>query len=588
MTSPAALRALKRQRICESTIPGKRRDALLWKHCYSREVLATREERIKTALKIHDKHSGLPIPFVFNRPQQMLEVARQASEAQGVQFRPKILKARKFGVSMQFVGWGLEGVLWEPHFQGAIVANVKLRANALLEEARFMLSAMPVHIPTKYNNRGVVALGPPHNASLLIASAEDPAPCRGGSFRFIHNTETAFWKNAEKKISGIHESIPNEAGTVLGHESTANGLGNWWHDYYFSKTGTAYFFPWWFDPAFDYCLPVHPGEEEPILATLTDEERELVREGVTTGQLKWRRAKIAEMNNDLDEFNQEYPATAAMAFRASGSRAFSPKSIEVARRHCREPMYYATIRIRGEHDGKLDYEIVKERGGPLMVWAEPKENGCYVMGIDSAEGIQRDNSVAQVMDVHTCEQVASFISDKIEPTALGRYCACLGWWYREAIAYPETKTPGLTTLRAMAEAGYSRIARREATTGYAKVESVLGWDTNVRTKSLMYNDLRALFSSGEIIVRDSVLLDEAERISIEDGKYVIPKNRHDDRVDALAITVQARRRAFDTAYFPEKPKDPEDMSFDKRHWRAHEEEIARRVAGQEAPEEVEV
>ena len=57
---------------------------------------------------------------------------------------------------------------------------------------------------------------------------------------------------------------------------------------------------------------------------LTAEEHDYaVRYGLDDEQMAWRRMKIAELG-DADLFAQEYPATAAEAFRMSGHDSFIP------------------------------------------------------------------------------------------------------------------------------------------------------------------------------------------------------------------------------------------------------------------------
>lgn len=129
-----------------------------------------------------------------------------------------------------------------------------------------------------------------------------------------HNSEVAFWPNAEDHFAGVMQAIPNARGTEVILESTANGPGNlfyeMWQDAEAGKGEyVAIFVPWFWQD--EYRLPVPEGfildAEEAEYAELYD---------LDVSQMVWRRAKIRdEFRGDVALFDQEYPATSALAFR---------------------------------------------------------------------------------------------------------------------------------------------------------------------------------------------------------------------------------------------------------------------------------
>jgi hypothetical protein len=131
----------------------------------------------------------------------------------------------------------------------------------------------------------------------------------------------AFWPFAETHAAGIIQAIPDEEGTESILESTANGVGNFFHKLWRdAETGAseyiAIFVPWYWQEEYRKPVPPEfkPDEEETEYAELYHLDQE---------QIVWRRQKIAELRDPI-LFKQEYPATAAEAFQLSGHDSFIP------------------------------------------------------------------------------------------------------------------------------------------------------------------------------------------------------------------------------------------------------------------------
>src|SRR5882762_2529445 len=128
------------------------------------------------------------------------------------------------------------------------------------------------------------------------------------SIRLLHGSEVAFWPNASSHFAGVVQTVPDLPGTEIILESTANGMGDEFHQrWQQAEAGVgdyiAVFVPWYWHE--DYMRPA------PSSFVLDDEESEYqASHGLTLGQMVWRRAKIAELKDPL-LFKQEYPATAA-------------------------------------------------------------------------------------------------------------------------------------------------------------------------------------------------------------------------------------------------------------------------------------
>lgn len=530
------------------------------------------------------KKSGSQVRPKLNRIQTELDRTINAIEAEGRPVRLAILKARRWGVSRYMLWRGLHRFTdYRRHRSQvlAIVANKSKVAGSLRDEAKHILHKMPYMLPVDRSNRQEIRLGFPWDTALRIDSADAGEPLRGETrgFRYLHCTESAYWKDPIKALTAINQAVPNEPGTLLTHESTGCGM-NWWHDFWWAaergENGyKALFYPWWYDPDWDYCDKLSYGVEQEFLAHLDDEERDLLDQGLVAGQLHWRRRAIRELClSDPNTFRQEYPSIPQEAFLPQGSRLFSAAVLTRASEDCMAPI--ATYRVRPSHvgaNGKMVFAletVAMQVGNPngLLVWAHPDPTHSYVIGADSSEGVGADRSVAQVIDYHTGEQVACFVSDAVAPMDFGRILACLGWHYNEAFLMPERNAHGNAVIASLAETGYPKIARMVVAAWARRstqVRTELGWNTNSDTRPRAFGQLRQALAEGTVVIRDQEFIREASAMYLTDkGRYDHPKNMHDDRVDALAIAIMAVQLATVSELLPVTPQRRWGMTADEK------------------------
>lgn len=152
---------------------------------------------------------------------------------------------------------------------------------------------------------------------LATAGSQDVG--RGNTARLLHGSEFGFWANAQTHLAGLGNTIPSgeEAkGSEIILESTGNGLGNAFHlMWQEAEAGNgeyiAIFVPWFWQD--EYRTEPKPDFE------LNDADRKYMEAyGLDMAQMQWRANKIAEYGKGFAWlFDQEYPATAALAFQTS-------------------------------------------------------------------------------------------------------------------------------------------------------------------------------------------------------------------------------------------------------------------------------
>jgi hypothetical protein len=128
----------------------------------------------------------------------------------------------------------------------------------------------------------------------------------------------------------VLQAVPDQAGTEIILESTANGLGNLFHQKWReAETGQgdyeAIFVPWFWQE--EYRRDAGPD------FVMNEEEREYAElYQLAPDRLAWRRNKMRELQDPI-LFKQEYPATAAEAFQMSGQDSYiKPAQVAKARK----------------------------------------------------------------------------------------------------------------------------------------------------------------------------------------------------------------------------------------------------------------
>lgn len=156
------------------------------------------------------------------------------------------------------------------------------------------------------------------DSGYSVGTAGNKSAGRGQTIQLFHGSELAYWPHAEEHTKGILQAIPNEPGTEIILESTANGIGNIFHQMWKAALTSnseyqAIFVPWYWQPEYQSVTEGFRLSED------EEELFELHREsGITLAHLAWRRLKIAELSSDpktgLLRFKQEYPFTSQEAF----------------------------------------------------------------------------------------------------------------------------------------------------------------------------------------------------------------------------------------------------------------------------------
>lgn len=480
----------------------------------------------KSALKIRTK-SGEIKPLYLNNAQQILdEAVKKQMESEG-KIRIIILKARQQGLSTYTGGYLYFSVSQQKARKAMVITHHADSTRALFDMTKRYHEHCPEILKphTKYSSRRELSFDV-LDSSFVVGTAGSEAVGRGETLTHVHASELAFWQksSAQDLWNGLFQAVPNEKGTAVFVESTANGVSGIYHDLWRGavegKNGfVPVFIPWFTDPT--YREKVTENFER------TPEEEKLSKQyNLDNEQLMFRRRKIAQ--NGLDLFKQEYPSEPEEAFLTTGRPVFNLETLTKRLKNTRD----VVDRMALEGD-----EFVSHNRGELTTYLKYNSGENYVIGADVAMGINNgDYSVAQVLDSKK-RQVATW-RGRVHPDYFAEILRELGYYYNEALIIVENNSHGiLTCTRLGKDYAYPNFYTEVVVDKLTDKETVkLGFTTTAKTKPLVIDQLRASIRDQEIELNDKTTIREMLTYIVTDsGAMEAEHNCHDDCVMSLAL-----------------------------------------------------
>lgn len=500
-------------------------------------ILLDFERYAQNNLKIRNK-AGEIVPLQFNNIQKQIVKAVVDDLQNDRPIRYIILKARQEGVSTLIEALIFWWTATHKNVKSKIVAHENETAKALYEMfRRYYDNTLPIFQPKiKYNTRSDLTFdtedGKGLKSQIDVASAKNTGVGRGQTINWLHGSEISLWADGNEIMAGLMQAVPLLPKTAIFLESTANGIGDYFHKtWQAAKAGQSVFKPLFFSWAEHEEYQITPPKD----FIKTKEEASLAKEyNLTDAQVYWRREKIKEFSGDLDKFKQEYPLNDAEAFLASGRSRFHIPSLLMMEEQVKAPQ---EVELLEKDEG---FETVKIEKAPLKIWEMPIEGRSYVIGADVAEGTGGDYSVATVMDEDKAETVARWRGDA-EPSEFGEILEQLGRFYNNALIACEINNHGLTTVQRLRDLNYDNMYRRERGLDerFEEYTSSLGWKTDRKTKPLMINALAESILTHKLKDYDINFIRECMSYVVDDrGRTNAQIGQHDDTVISTAIALQ--------------------------------------------------
>jgi hypothetical protein len=316
-------------------------------------------------LKIRPKE-GLIVPLAFNKAQAYIHYRVELQKTLTGRVRCLILKGRQQGISTYIEG----RFYWlTTHRQGVrafILTHEVDATNNLFDMAqRYHDYCPPFLKPTAdASNSKELDFGA-LDSGYRLGTANNKGVGRSSTIQFLHGSEVGFWQNAAEHAKGVLQAVPDVADTEVFLESTANGMGNYFHQQWQrAEAGQSdfipLFVPWYWQPEYVKAIP-----EDFALQENEDELKYLYN--LSDEQLYWRRYKISDLSvSGMDGskfFMQEYPFTPTEAFQATGEDALiTPTIVMRARKTEAEPWGAKLLGVDPARFGDDRTAIIRRQG----------------------------------------------------------------------------------------------------------------------------------------------------------------------------------------------------------------------------------
>lgn len=537
--------------------PAARLDALLWQRLRCRHDFEYWCVRCAT---VKDKLTGREIAFVLNRPQRRVAAEMETMRRGNRPIRLILLKARQWGgstVVQLYMAW-----LQSCHcrnWHSLICAHIKDTARAI----RGMYSNLIRNYPpdmwegdvkpdfksfeSSSNTREIAGRG----CRVTIGSSESQEAVRGCDYAMAHLSEVAFYRDSGAHspvafVRAVCGAIAVYPRTLIVMESTANGIGNYFHAEWLRcvegrADKLAVFVPWY--EIGIYRLP--PPDPWALYTSLNDYERRLWDDfGLSLERIWWYRCKSSEYA-EREQMQAEYPTTPDEAFINSGNNVFEVARVERLRENCSPGLV---------GDIGPDGRFVPDSTGRLKVWAQPEAGAEYIVAVDvGGRWRGADWSVAAVMryggDRDGRDEVVAQWRGHVDHDRLAQISIDLAEYYGHALLMVESNTlesrgsENMFVLERMREA-YDNMYMRGAPDG-GQSGGRVGFHTNQSTKAVLVSGLVEAVRDGLYVERDHDACNELLTYEFRDGQYAAKSGHHDDMLMTRAMALYAlhRRRA---------------------------------------------
>lgn len=479
---------------------------------------------IENFVRIVDKRGQL-VPFKLNEMQNQIY---EKSLKYNI-----ILKSRQGGGSVFILAKALYLCMTRPNTHCMMLSHNMESTRNIFAKAKQLYDSIPDVVKPKLikNNRN--ELGFTNGSILSCATMGKKDNSRGATLTLIHVSELAFvGEQARTQLLALEQALIPDGEIYI--ESTANGLGNYYHDTWTRATQKQNSYNPMFFNYLDTAdmfqddhkqsmkifenLNGHRFEKD----DLTEEEKQLMKydERFTLDIICWRRMKIN--NSSEDEFNQEFPLTPEIAFITSGSSIFNSQQIHERLKYLPTPLK------RTEVDCSA---VIKPYiGKSLNIYHIPEKNKRYSIGVDASEGVGKDYSAITVLDVETGIEMAHFRDNKILPHKLSELVFEICEYYNHGLAVVEKFSAGIVVLDNLRNKyNYTNIYKSKQFDERGKTKKRIGFVTTDKSRPLLINSFREAFEEGEILINSKDVLKEMLTfISDTNGKIQHIQGGHDD------------------------------------------------------------
>lgn len=537
-------------------------DPLLWRRLRCRHDF---EYWCATCAFIKPKSGYRPVHCRPNGGQRDVIEVLESQRTAGLPMRIIVLKARQWGCSTileLYVAWlqtcvasGLNALVCAHTLD--ISKNIRgmySRVLRLYPEDLWCGTEKPRMTP--FEGASAIRSIAGRDCTIAAVSANNADAVRGIDIFLAHLSEVAYWRQTptfspSAVVQSVYGTVPLSPGSLIALESTANGVGNFFHrEWLRNRDGrgdkVAIFVPW--HEIESYSTDAADSEELLTLAeNLDEEERKLWQTGLTLEQIYWYRRRRLEFD-DIRRFHAEFPANDVEAFECTTAKVFDSRHIEALRSACMPAAKVGEV-------SAVTGRFVFDASGRMSLWKHPEKGCSYIVAVDvGGRSAAADWSVIAVMsrpenDEDLPEVVAQW-RGHVDHDILADNAARIAAYYNDALLVIESNTFETEAYGSTAEnangfilarlgARYPNLyTRRYFDRASGETSRRYGFHTNASTKPMLIGNLIATVREVAYIERDFMACDEmATYEQRPNGSYGAEAPNHDDILMTRAIAL---------------------------------------------------
>jgi hypothetical protein len=342
-----------------------------------------------------------------------------------------------------------------------------------------------------------------------------PERARGLAITYLIVDEAAFIPEMDKHWKAIYPTLSTGGNCIV--VSTVNGLGNWYEKMYHKSKRAGKPFN-----IIDLDYKEHPEYNVP--SWVADQKAQL-------GEKGW----LQEVLRSFLGSGETYIPTSIIPHLVESTQNNPPKRKLFKK--------WVNKELQEEDDGDYveEYDTSWETEGAMWVWKEPIDGHEYTIGVDTAEGVgsDGDNSVIEVFDNATLEQVAEFYSNCIQPYQFTQVLNEIAIYYNHALVIVEGNGSGGAVLTNLQHHLFYDNLYFEK--GGSKTPKP-GIKVTVGNRLTVLEALQQRCINGTIKINSKRLVQEINTFvhNPQTGKIGAVKGEHDDAIMAVAISLFVR------------------------------------------------
>ena len=432
-----------------------------------------------TTIQIQDKETKQMIPLFLNEGQRTLIKEYERQRLSGQPIRVLLVKARQWGGSTatQCYMYWLQRY-WFENWHSCIVALDQTQAVNIRTMYKNLIAKLPSwsgHISFKrFEGTELIRIIPERGCRVQIGSAQKPDALRSFDFSLVHMSEVGLWKDTQEAkgddvAMALYSTVPDVPGTMIVMESTAKGVGNFFHKQYLAakenlKSGAVgirpVFVGWQADPRYTRKYNTKYRSTAEFVATWTDYNWWQWEQGATLDGIYWyNQFKKAHHWTDF-QMKSEYPTTAEEAFQSKSGRYFTDDLLSWLQKNKKEPQFIGDIRGdatigEGVMENVKLYPNDSLLSEVLKIWIYPTDNlptgktvkNRFLVTVDvGGRGSRADWSVISVFDRISLAgefgalERAALWRGHVDPDLLAYKAAQIAHYYDDALLVIESNT----------------------------------------------------------------------------------------------------------------------------------------------------